>query len=468
MKNRVVIVGAGLSGLAAAFRLRQAGCDVLLLEREAHVGGKARTSTHVVDAGTLTFDWGPNGFLTNAPDTLELVRDLGLTAELEPASDAAKHRFLWSNQKLEKLPSTPPTALGTPLLSPLEKLRALAEVFVPKLGEPKPESVFEFALRRFGRGVAEKFILPMVVGITAGDARHTSLDALFPRMRAMEQAKGSVLRAMIAAQREAKKSGKAAPSSRLTSFKQGGIGRLSEGIWEHLGLSVRTGVTVNRLERVGRAYRVHSDAGMFDADWVILAVPAFVAAKLLEPLHHDLADELERIPYADVRTFGLAYRAEDVPTSLDGFGFLTARDDQTRILGCLYTSTLFPAQGGAGLASLRVICGGALDPEFTQLSDADALEVVKHDLQRTLGITAAPVSVQQARWDRGIPQYTLEHPARVVRIESLLTGLPGVFLTGNAYRGIGVNDCVRDATRISRAIIQALGASTPENALVAR
>lgn len=439
---KVAIVGAGISGLTAAYRLRQAGVEVVVLEREVVAGGKIRSSSQ----DGLTFDWGPNGFLSNAPNTLKLVEDLGLTPELEPAAEIAKHRFIWQNGALHKLPGTPPAALATKLLTPFQKIRALLEYFVPAK-KPEFESVFEFAARRFGRAVAEIFIAPMVIGITSGDARVTSLDALFPRMRGMEQSQGSLLKAMIAAQRQAKKTGVNPPSSRLTSFKQGGIQRLTDRLTELLGDSLKLGVTVSKLKPLTHGYRVFSSFGMLTVDAVILATPAFVSADLLESLNLELALELRSIPYANVRVFGLSYNPSDVPANLDGFGFLATRDHGIRILGCLYTSTLFPTQTSSDQVFLRVICGGSTDPEFANLSSEAALEIVKHDLQKTLGITTQPVMVQEARWDKGIPQYTLGHLTRLPRIQTLLEQTPNLYLAGNAYRGVGVNDCIREAEK---------------------
>jgi protoporphyrinogen/coproporphyrinogen III oxidase len=220
-----------------------------------------------------------------------------------------------------------------------------------------------------------------------------------------------------------------------------------------LGNSLKLRVTVSKLEPLKNGYRVFSSVGMFDVDAVILATPAFVSADLLEVSRPELALELRGILYANVRVFGLTYNPSDVPANLEGFGFLAARDQGIRILGCLYTSTLFPQQTSNNQVFLRVICGGSIDPDFVSLSHNAALEVVKHDLQKTLGITAPPVWVQEARWDKGIPQYTLSHPARLARIQTLLEQSPGLYLAGNAYRGVGVNDCIREAEKTVKQIL---------------
>ena len=185
---------------------------------------------------------------------------------------------------------------------------------------------------------------------------------------------------------------------------------------------------------------------------MVLATPAFVSAKLLEDLSPTAARTLAGIPYADVWVFGLGYDRIDVPQPLDGFGFLVPRGEGVRSLGVLYSSSLFPEQAPAGKVFLRVICGGTLEPDFINLPDEEALSVVRRDLRVTMGITAEPAFVTQAKWPKGIPQYLLGHRRRVTDIESALGEYPNLYLTGNAFNGVGVNDCVRDALRVARVL----------------
>jgi oxygen-dependent protoporphyrinogen oxidase len=428
----VLIVGAGISGLTLGYRLQKQGKKVLLLEQQPHAGGVLRSSR----MGGYVFDWAANGVLNNAPDTVALVRDLGL--EFVPAAPSAKKRLLWHDGKLHTIPTTPPALLGSGLFSPLEKLRLLAEMFVPK--KAADESVFDFVARRFGHEVAEKIAQAAVSGITAGDAKGLSVAALFPRLKALEVQHGSLLRSAF-------KLPKPTTPTQLCSFK-GGMQSLPDALAVHL--EVLTNNAPQRLEARDGGYLVYSHSQQFYAKNVVLATPADVSAALLEELAPKSAAQLAKIQYAPAWVFGLAYRREDVPHDLNGFGFLRSGVD-IRSLGVLFTSSLFPHQAPTGIAYVRVIAGGALDREFLKLPFEAALALVKADLRRSLGIRAEPILVQQQRWEKAIPQYDLSH------LESqriTLLGLPpGLHLLGNAYGGVGVNDCIRNATQLAQRIL---------------
>ena len=443
--KRVTIVGGGVSGLTTAYLLKQKRpkLELTLYEKDAAVGGKVRSS----HANGYTVDWGPNGFLTNVPETVELARSLGLESELQPASDVAKYRFLYKNGGLRPLPLSPPAFLKSELLSPLGKARAALE---PLLGKAvtQEETVHGFFARHFGKEVADAFAGPFVLGVTAGDARELSLDALFPRFRALEAEHGSFVKALISAQRRVKKADKA-QTGRLTSFR-GGIERLVDALRENLGEVVRTGLEVKRLEPQETGYALGLSSGeRVHADAVVLATPAFESAALLSPFLPEAAEVLEKIPYADVRVFGLGYDRVDVPNLLDGFGFLVPRGEGVRALGVLYSSSIFPDQAPKGKVLLRVIAGGSVDPEFAHLSDDEALAVVRRDLELTLSITAVPEMLLHVPWPKGIPQYLLGHRARVETVMRAVATHSNLFLTGNAYYGVGVNDTVRDAHRVT-------------------
>ena len=451
--KHIVIVGGGLAGLSAAFFLQQARPElsITVLEKDPEAGGKVRS--HLRDGYTV--DWAANGFLPNVPDTLELVRELGL--ELREAAEVAKYRFLYKNGALQKLPASPPAFLTSNLLLPSEKLRAAAE---PILGRAHSgeETVYDFMARHFGRGVAEVFAGPFVLGITSGDAKRLSLDALFPRFRALERQHGSLVRGLIAQQRTAKENAKENPEpdkpKRLTSFP-GGSGALVETLQKKFTGRLETGVAINQLRPAEGAFELTVSGERLKADAVILATPPFVSAEFVQPFAPDAATALRGIPYADVQVFGLGYHRIDVPNALDGFGFLVPRGEGVRVLGVLYSSSIFPGQAPDGRVLLRVIAGGSVDPEFAALSPGEALAAVHRDLRVTMGIVAEPEFVEHIPWPKGIPQYELGHLEKVKRAKDALAEYP-LFLTGNAYHGVGVNDTVRDARQTTQKLLEKL------------
>ena len=440
----VAVVGGGIAGLAAAYRLRDTH-DVVLFEREATPGGKIHSQR--IDG--YTFEWGPSAFLASAEELRALVTEVDLDGAVTPAKSVAQNRFVYWNGALHRLPAKPPEALKMSLLSPLGKLRAFGELFVRR-GGSDDESVDALFARRFGRQVADRLIAPAVLGISGGDAAQTSAAALFPRLRDIESEHGSVLRGLMSAPRK---------TSAPLSFADGGMQTLTDRLAERLGSRVRRATTVRRIERDERGWRIAHDDGETFVDGAIVATPADVAATLLEDVDADLAASLRAIPYAPMRAVGVAFRASDVPVPLDGFGFLAARNQGVRFLGAFYTSSVVPEHAPAGAAYLRIFLGGATDRAVASL-DADAvLAIVRADLKTVLGITAEPIAHHEIVWPQAIPQYTLRHRAIVTAIEARAALHPAFALVGNAYRGLGVGDTVRDALAVAERIGSALPAT---------
>lgn len=432
MALQIAIVGGGISGLACGYFLRARAPELKLtvLEAEPVAGGKVRTSC----ARGFTFDWGPNGFLA-APKTQALAQQLGLTPL--PASSAARRRYVFCDGALRALPDSPLTLLTSELLSPAGKLRALAELALGRRHRAE-ETVYDFVARHFGAEVARRFAELIVSGVAAGDPRALSVDALFPRLRALEARHGSLLRGLLAQR----------PSgSRLMSFA-GGMGQLSSALSRALGSALRTGARVVALSQQGTSYRLTlADGEQMSADSVVLATPAYVSAELLAPLLPEAAALLRSIPYADVSVWGLGYHRAQVPQLLDGFGFLAPRSEGLSSLGVLWSNAIFSDQAPLQRVMLRAIAGAPLAKEPLEVQ----LRAIRDDLRRSMGITAEPEFIEHALWPRGIPQYTLGHSARIGELMAKLP--PRLLLTGNAYFGIGVNDCVRDAERVAQALL---------------
>jgi protoporphyrinogen/coproporphyrinogen III oxidase len=455
-RGPVVVIGAGLSGLSAAcaLRRRQPGLDVMVLEASDRPGGNVRTTVR----DGYTIEHGPGGFLANAPATLEMVTALGLDQEIVPASEPARNRYLWHGGRLVAVPTTPVAFLRSPLLSLGSRLRVLVEPFVPAR-TAGDESVHAFAARRLGSGFAQTLVGAMVRGVTAGDAHATSLPALFPAMRRMEAGHGSLTRALLArrgARRDPERGGPGGPGGRLTTFR-GGMRRLIDELVAAVGGAVRTSAPAVALEhRDGRYVLELASGERVRAAAVILATPAHAAARVLEATLPAAAEGLAAIPYAGVRVVALGYLRRAVAHPLQGFGYLVPPGGASRLLGVLWTSSVFPQQAPEDRVLLRVLAGGVGDPAMMELGDDEALGVVCAELRDSLGIESQPELVQHVVWPLGIPQYELGHLARLEAIEAAVARMPGLALASNAYRGVGVNDCVAAGERAAGTVIAAL------------
>ncbi len=446
---RVLIVGGGISGLALAYRLEQLrpDLDVTVLEQRPRVGG---TIDSAARDGFLV-EGGPNGFLDNKPFTIDLCRELGLADRLVTASEtAARNRFVLLDGKLRKLPNSLWSFLTTGVLSWRTKLAFLVERMQPRRTDPADESIDAFARRRFGTEAAETLVDAFVTGIYAGDPQRLSLAASFPRLAALERDYGSVLRGFAQTRRkqraEAKALGKPLQrAGQMWSFRDG-LGVLVQTLRDRLRQPPILGVGVGGVCRIDGAWRVRGDGGAsWEAGAVVLTCPATPQAAILRELDPELADRIRGINYNRVAVVALGYRAGDVPHPLDGFGYLSPQRSRRDVLGVQWCSSIFPDRAPAGTVLLRAMCGGWHRAEMVDWDDDRLLAAVRNEFQETMGITAVPVLHKIVRWDRAIPQYEMGHLERVAWIEERAARYPGLYLGGNCYRGVALNDCVEQA-----------------------
>jgi protoporphyrinogen/coproporphyrinogen III oxidase len=451
--RRVAVVGAGIAGLAVAHavRRRDPDAEVTVLEAASRPGGNIRSER--VD-GYLC-EWGPNGFLDSVPETLAFARELGLADRVHRSDDRARRRFIFRDARLHALPGGPVGFLGSGLLSWRGKLRIAGEPFAA----PRPagdETIHAFAARRIGREAAEVLVGSMVSGVFAGDARALSLRACFPKMWQMETEHGGLFRALFAKVRERRvRRGDAvgAPLGTLTSFRDG-TEELVRAAATALGPSLRLGAKAAALRRAGRCWRVEAEGdGGLEADALVLAGPPAESARLVGDVDDPLAAELAAIPSAGLAVVALGFDERRLPGPLDGFGFLVPRGEGPRILGVLWDSSVYPGRAPSGHALVRVMIGGALDPEAVRLDDAELLAVVRRDLVATMGLSADPDFVRVFRHPLGIPQYVVGHLERLARIEDRLAHLPGLHLAGNGYRGVAINACVAEAGPLAERVL---------------
>lgn len=449
--TRIIVVGGGIAGLSVAWALRwrDPSAHLLVLERGTRTGGNIRTE--YVEG--YTCEGGPDGFLDNAPETLRLVRQIGLERRLLPSRDAARKRYIFRKGRLHQVPLAPREMITSALLSPAGKIRLLCEPLSRRTTD-QDESVHDFATRHVGAEAASVLVESMVSGIFAGDAHALSLRACFPKMWEMESRYGSLVRAMIATRKQRKATdAPGAPAGKLTSFVTG-MSELVDGLTAALAESVRTGTRVLNVRRDPEtgSWNVLTTSGHLEADAVILAGPSAESSEFLRTFDPRLARELDDIPTAPVVVLALGYDAA-ATGPLDGFGFLAPRSEGIRTLGALWETSIYPNRAPEGKALLRVILGGAQDRAAVTLSDDELLAVVRKDLETTMGLTAPPEFVRITRHARGIPQYERGHLARLGRIDALAAMHRGLFLAGNSYRGVSMNSCIAEADKIAEGVL---------------
>ena len=469
--KRVVVIGGGIAGLAAAHRLwelnreRSAGIEIAVLEASARFGGAISTERFddfVVEAG-------PDSITTEKPPALRQCERLGLTPRLSSTQSAYQKIYVVHRGRLEVLPEgfflLAPTRfwpfVRTPLFSWAGKLRMAGELFLPRGPVDGDESLGAFVRRRFGREALERVAQPLVGGIYASDPEQLSLAATMPRFQAMERQRRSVTWAMYTEQRRRARQRESGSGARWSLFVTlaGGMQELVETIVNRLPEgSLRCGARVSGLERSEERWQLLlGDGSRLSADAMILATPAFHSAKILESVSAEAAAQLGRISYASTATVSLAYRHADFPKTPDSFGFVVPAIERRKIMACTFSSLKYPGRGPSDHILLRAFVGGALQPELLDVADATMVQNVRSEIADLLGVTTAPLFCRVWRHPLSMPQYHVGHPALVARIEDALSRFPTLTLAGSAYHGVGIADCVRTGEEAAERVAAALG-----------
>ncbi len=461
---RVVIIGGGISGLATAFLLQQQAQEqgrsiaLQVLETEPRVGGKIRSL--LSEKGYLC-EWGPNGFLDGKPATLDLCRRLQIAEQLMRSDDNARRRFIYAENRLHQVPENAGAFLRTGLLTPAAKMRMAAEVFIPPRRSEEDESLADFCRRRLGRQALDRLVAPMVSGIFAGDPESMSLASCFPRIRQLETDYGGLFRAMfrLARRRRAeKRAGKAVasasgPAGVLTSFADG-LQRLPDRLQQVLGEQVEVCAPVLALEPAASGFALHlGDGRRLQADAVVSALPAYDFADLVQVFDQPMADLLREIPYASLQVVCLGFERRHIAHDLNGFGFLMAHPNPLPMLGTLWDSSIFSRRAPEGRVLLRSMLGGASRPQVADWDDDTLVQETRSALRQTMGIAAAPEFACVFRHRRAIPQYPTGHGRRLQELRHRTGLYPGLHFTGNAFFGIGLNDCVSAAQATADALL---------------
>ncbi len=465
MKN-VVIIGGGISGLSVAWHLCRSGISVTVLEKEPGVGGTMRT---IHEDGWL-IETGPNSALETTPLFRQMFDDLGIATERIYADERASKRYILRGDTLHPLPMSPGAFLSSTLWSAGGKLRLLKEPFVGRAD--KEESIAEFVERRLGREFLDYAINPFVAGVYAGNPEQLSVRAAFPKLYALEDKYGGLIKGMIKGRRDrAKRAEQAKDRARMFSFIKG-MQTFPDALARQLGERITTGAEVDRIhfDQANHAgkFRVdftHEGREMsIRADAVVLTIPATCAAGLISPYSPELAADLRTIYYPPVTQVFMGFKESQVGIPLDGFGYLIPAVERRKILGTIWSSVLFPQRAPAGHVAFTTFVGGARQPDIASLDDRALLDVVLHELKSLMKISGSAVYQRIIRWERAIPQYNLGYQRIITSIEALEKSVPGIHLGGNYRGGISVGDCVMSGERLAKQVIHQLGKETHASA----
>ena len=475
----VAIVGGGITGLSAAWFLQQAAQEngrvltYALLESGDRWGGKIKTE-QVDGFGEEPFivEGGPDSFITTKPWAWQLTKRLDMQNQALPTNDAQRKTFVLQNGRPTPLPDgvmliVPtrfmPFALS-PLISPLGKLRMGLDLFIPPRTDGRDETLADFIRRRLGDEALDKIAEPLMSGIYNAEAEKQSLLATFPRFRDIEAKHGSLIRGMLSAKKGPKPAPNGAspsangrpPSAFMSYFN--GMQTLVEELLADLQGDLRLNTAVTGISATpGGGFDLTLSGGLLRASAVILAVPAYVAARLVDRLAPQAAEQLNSIRYVSTGTVSLAYRREGFEHPLDGFGIVIPRSENRRINAITWSSTKFDHRAPRDHVLLRVFFGGSRTPEMMDKGDDELLAIVRRELQETMGVSAEPLFTRIYRWRRYNPQYDVNHLQRVEAIEADLPA--GLFVSGSPYRGIGIPDCVHQAEQTVGQVMDLLRAS---------
>jgi oxygen-dependent protoporphyrinogen oxidase len=443
----IAIIGGGISGLSLACELmgKDRGFDIKVFEADNRPGGKIfteKTDGYICEAGV-------NGFLNNKPATLELASRINLPPVR--SNDSSRKRFIYTDGALQQLPESVSKFFMSNFLSLPGRLRMIGEYFVPKASKDD-ETLEDFAKRRVGSEFFEKLLDPMASGVYAGDPSKMSIRSCFNKVYDLEQKYGGLIKGFMALGKEAKRSGKkveAGPGGTLMSFS-GGMYSLIETLGTLLGDRVLTGKAANGIEKAAGGYRLHFlDGTSFEADCVVLASPAHNSADIVRDLDRSIHDILAAIPYPALSVVSFGFRREKISSDVDFFGFLVPGKEKRKILGTLFDSSIFENRAPEGHVLMRSMVGGARAEGLAMLDDEKLISTVRSELADIMGLRAEPDFVRVFRWERAIPQYELGHYLKLKALDKALAAHKGLYLAGNAYHGIAVNDCIAGSVKLA-------------------
>jgi len=449
MTKKVVVLGAGVSGLATAWLLQKKEFDVTVLEKNKEAGGAMES---VLEDGFL-FDRGPNSGLETVPVIKEVVNDIGLSDEMIYANDEGNKRYILRNGELHALPMSPPALVKTKLFSAKAKLRLFAEPFISRSNDGNYQSIAQFVRRRLGEEFLDYAINPFVAGVYAGNPEDLSVASAFPKLYELEEKYGSLIVGTIRSIKERKKrKEQSKQNAKMFSFVNG-MQSLPKAIAKKLGERVVPFAEIKSIKKNDKGFTVSYHNAGFDktigCDILLSTLPAYVTSSLFREFDENLANHLDSVYHPPVMVLYLGYKNEDIGRPLDGFGFLIPAKEKKSFLGAIWSSVLFPNRAPENAASFTLFIGGSRNAEIFKLDKEIILKTVIEEFQTIMKITAEPIHKSYRYWSKAIPQYNLGYIEHENYFDEFERNNPGIFLSGNYRGGISVGDCFKNAELVA-------------------
>lgn len=444
-KKKIVILGAGISGLSTAYWLKKEGFDVKILELKSEPGGAMETFRQ----NGFLVDFGPNSGLETTPLIRQLVDEVGLSNEMIYASEVSNKRFILRNNQLHALPTSASVFFKTKLFSIKGKLRLFGEPFIGKSSDGYYQSIAKFVRRRLGQEFLDYAIDPFVSGVFAGDPYKLSVKSAFPKLYRLEEIYGGLIKGMIKGARERKKrTEESKQSAKMFSFING-MQSFPKAIAQKLNNNILYECRVQSVEQRDNQWRVtYEFRGKIQetlSDIVLSTVPAYVTSKIFGSLDENLIQHLEDIYYPPVMVLYLGFNKKDIGLPLDGFGFLIPSKEKKNFLGAIWSSTIFPNRCDVDKAAFTLFVGGARSPQLFDTDKQILVDNALNEFKEIMKINADPVFLQERMWQKAIPQYNLGYIEHENYFDKFEKENPGIFLGGNYRGGISVGDCVKNS-----------------------
>lgn len=439
-----LIVGAGITGLTAGYVLSRKGKSVRIIEKKDRPGGAMQSKRD----GEWLAECGAGSILESSELIKKLIEQLDLQEEQVLSSPEAQKRYLVKNERISPVPDSILRFFWSDLLSRKAKRNVLIEPFT-KAEQFDDESLADFVRRRLGEELLDQFINPLVGGIYAGDPERLSVRNGFPRLQALEDQYGSLIKGQIRGlKKDPKRREIPRNKARTFSFRDG-VQTLPERLAEKTDATIEYKTSLSGLFSTDTGFKAMLESddknNSLFANHVVMTVPAYTLSEIPIDEKTDVWGNIGEIPYAPVSVINLGYHKDAIDHPLDGFGVLIPQKENYRILGVQFNSTVFEGRAPENHVMLTVFLGGMRYPDLPQKPESEQLDITKKDLNKLLGVKSEPVFTYITSWPKAIPQYVVGYKSYLEIMDEIENKYPGLYLAGNYRGGISVGDCITNA-----------------------